>query len=294
MSYKDISIDDKIKELKNEIEVLDLWMTIGIENGIFSDGSKQCCCDNENHRYNQPNNPSCDCKIEIPCSLDKALGDLKCVWDKLYKESGNKDDKGNIIGECETKLSAVLEFYSKKVKCLGIWRRFYMIYGGHILAYLLGLLVFTAYVTLVHYQRLAYIYPITLDPNYGLILYNSTILGFVAGIMRSIYNLINEARLKVFRRASWSEYVAAPFIAGLLAFVITLSMISGLESIQPVQQQQQQQQQQQKTPYALYLFAFASGLFWHNALNRIRKILGEEPRLEEREGRLLSRLDRVD
>ncbi len=259
--------DDKIKELKEDIEILDLWLTVASENGVFKSYlSKQ-----------QQQQPECY-DPKIPHNFEEAQKYLKEVWNKLYKT--NEQD----IGYCETTLSNILEFYSRQIECLSRWKRFYMIYGGHILLYLLGLLATVVFATLV-YNIQGHLSNVVMLDNYSRILYNSTVLGFIAGILRSIYNVVHEVRVRVFRRASWPEYVASPFIAGILAFAITLAIIAGLlTGIQPIQQQQQQQQQ--LNPYGVYVIALVSGLFWSKSINILRKLLGEEPKVEEKEGKL--------
>ena len=268
------STDDKIKELKEDIEILDLWLTVASENGVFN----KC---NSNQQQCNSNQQQCNSNQQqkIPRNFEEAQTCLKQVWDNLYKT------KGEDIGYCETTLSNVLEFYNRQIESLGRRKRFYMIYGGHILLYLLGLLAAVVFATLV-YNIQDHIFNVVRLSNYGEILYNSTVLGFIAGIFRSMYNVIHEARVRVFRRASWPEYVAAPFIAGILAFVIALAIIAGLlTGIQPVSVQQPQQQQQQN-PYGIYVIALASGLFWNKSINILRKLLGEEPEIEEKEGKL--------
>jgi len=296
MANFDNTRDDKIKELKKDIEILDLWLTVASENGVFNTNNKK----NPPDKCNQQS--KCD-DPKIPCNFEEAQKCLKEVWDWLYKtDKTNKEDNDKDIGYCETTLSSVLEFYNRQIEGLGRWKRFYMIYGGHILLYLLGLLAAVVFITLV-YNIHDHLFNVVRLSNYGEILYNSTVLGFIAGILRSMYNVVHEARVKVFRRASWPEYVAAPFIAGVLAFVIALTIIAGLlTGIQPVaiveQQQQQQQQQQQnqpaqqqqqsqqQNPYGIYVIALASGLFWNKSINILRKLLGEEPNIEEKEGKL--------
>ncbi len=285
------SIDDKIKELKEDIEILDLWITVASENGVFNTNKKSETPDNTKRNNDQQ---KCDCKI--PDNFEEAQKCLKEVWNKLYK-TNNKGDNEQDIGYCETTLSNVLEFYNRQVDGLSRWKRFYIISGGHILLYLLGLLVAVVFATLV-YNIQDHLFNVVRLDNYGGILYNSTVLGFIAGLFRSIYNVVHEARVRVFRRASWPEYVAAPFIAGILAFVITLAIIAGLlTGIQPVQPQQQQnqpsqQEQRQQNPYGIYVIAFVSGLFWNKSINILRKLFGEENKVEEKEGKL-SLLDRL-
>jgi len=288
------STDDKIKELKEDIEILDLWLTVASENGVFN-MNKKCksppdntkC--NNNQQSSNPNtlssnqNQQSKCNDpKIPSNFEEAQKCLKEVWNRLYKT--NKEDKEQDIGYCETTLSNILEFYSRQIEDLSKWKRFYMIYGGHILLYLLGLLVAVVFATLV-YNIQDHLFNVVRLGNYGEILYNSTVLGFIAGILRSMYNVVHEARVRVFRRASWPEYVAAPFIAGILAFVIALAIIAGL--LTGIQQQSQQpQQQQQQNPYGVYVIALASGLFWNKSINILRKLLGEESKMEEKEGKL--------
>ena len=102
---KALSIEDKIKELKGDIEVLDLWFTVTSENGVF----------NTNNRDKNQNNQCKDPKI--PSTFEGAQACLKEVWNKLYNakqiDQNGDTEKDDIVGYCETTLSNILEFYNR-------------------------------------------------------------------------------------------------------------------------------------------------------------------------------------
>ncbi|MEM0029779.1 MAG: hypothetical protein QXN32_02545 [Candidatus Nitrosocaldus sp.] len=91
-------LEDKIKELRNEIEVLDLWLTIASENGVFSKGSE-----GSNDSSSQ----------SILKTFEEAQEQLKDVWDKLYKTSNSSSSIN--IRDYETTLSCIFEFYNSKI-----------------------------------------------------------------------------------------------------------------------------------------------------------------------------------
>ncbi|MEM4443639.1 MAG: hypothetical protein QW593_05305 [Candidatus Nitrosocaldus sp.] len=105
-----------------------------------------------------------------------------------------------------------------------------------------------------------------------------------------MYNIIHEARMGVFRRASWAEYASAQFIRDILAFVITIGIIGGIiNDLQPASQQGGQEQEQRAQPYGLYVIAFAAGMFWRNAINRIYSILEKGPKYEDKDGKIIKK-----
>lgn len=311
--------EEKKKELKKEIEVLDLWITVASENGVFNQikpkeepikpkeepiqqqaGSTQHISNYTNKGY-----------IDVPKSFEEAQEYLKLVWNSLYEEDkhagkedgtvhdnkpeANKRTNDNSressvilsIGECETYLSKVFEFYNESIEKLSKIQKF-LIKGGHIIAYLTGILIFTIFATLV-WNVHNYLNVGLFDKEYSMVIYNATIIGFVGGIVRSMYNIIHEVRFRVFRRASWAEYVMAPFIGGSFAFIITIGIIAGLipETGQEQPQQQQTAQQKIKQPYGMYIIAFAMGVFWRNAINKLKNIVDEKGGLEEKDGKII-------
>lgn len=70
--------NDKIKELKEEIEILDLWLTVGTENGLFKDMSNK----NSNRGDNE--------RSEEPKDFNDAQNKLKDIFKQLY--SNDKPD----------------------------------------------------------------------------------------------------------------------------------------------------------------------------------------------------------
>ncbi len=310
-------MEDKIKELKEEMETLDLWLTVASENGVFTNEGHTSI--NQQSDANQPksiSNTEEGC-IGVPKSFKEAQEYMKLVWDRLYAEEkhmsegstgqdnkpeeskdANDDTRSGVmlsIGDCETYLSKVFEFYNRSIKEFsrkrwGINRL--LINGVHIIGYLTLLLILTVLATLV-WNVHTYLNIGLLDNRYSMVIYAATVIGFIGGITRSMYNIVHEVRLRVFRRASWAEYIMAPFIGGSLAFIITIGIIAGLiTDIQPIPLQGQTGQEQQniqtersmQQPYGLYLIAFATGLFWRNAINKLRNILGEKGGLEDRDG----------
>ncbi|MEM0364324.1 MAG: hypothetical protein QXS98_00110 [Candidatus Nitrosocaldus sp.] len=282
-------LDDKIKELKNEIEVLDLWLTIASENGVFSKGSTYSSSQSTSTPSSRPDNCSKgsngSSSQSIPKTFEEAQEQLKDVWNRLYQTSNSPSFN---IGECETTLSRIFEFYNRAVANLRLRERF-LLSGGHLLIYLASLLVVTVYSVLVLNIH-AYMPSLNSD-QYNIILYYSTVIGFIAGILRSMYNILHEARMRVFRRASWVEYISAPFIGGILAFGITIGIIGGIiNDLQPASEQggQEQRQRQPVQPYGLYVIAFAAGMFWRNAINKIYSIL-EGPKYEDKDGKIIKK-----
>ncbi|GBC73246.1 hypothetical protein HRbin04_00643 [archaeon HR04] len=297
-----MQIDEKIKELKDDIEILDRWLTIASENGVFAD--EETMRDKQsNTNQSQPiSNPKC---ADIPKSFKEAQEYLKLVWDRLYQEEhqgkygqhvagqANTMNSGMLtIGDCETCLSKVLEFYSRSIKKLDRKKRF-LINGLHIIGYLTTMLILTVLATLI-WNAHNHLNMGLFDTRYSMVIYSATVIGFIGGIIRSMYNIVYEVRMRVFRRASWAEYTMAPFIGGSLAFIVTVGIIGGLiTDIQPTLQEQteetkqsEQKQQNIQQPYGFYIIAFATGLFWRNALNKLSSIVGVKGRLEDRDGNI--------
>ncbi|MEM2856238.1 MAG: hypothetical protein QW416_03965 [Candidatus Nitrosocaldaceae archaeon] len=284
--------DEKIKELKKDIEILDLWLTVASENGVFADektmGDKQSDTD-QSKTYIEP---LC---ADIPKSFKQAQDYLKLVWDRLYMEekqgegvqqvtgqdNTTKSNRMLTIGDCEILLSKVDEFYNRSIKNLDRKKRF-LINGLDIIGYLIGMLILTVLATLV-WNVHNYLNMGLFASKYSMIVYFATIIGFIGGITRSMYNIVYEVRMRVFRRASWAEYILAPFIGGTLAFITTVAIIAGLiTDIQPTSPEEQNIQQ----PYGVYVIAFATGLFWRNALNKLSNIVGVKGGLEDKDGNI--------
>lgn len=285
-----MQIDEKIKELKEELEVLDRWLTIASENGVFAD--------EETMKNKQPNtnqtqsiNPPKDC-IDIPKSFKEAQDYLKLVWDRLYEANTMKSNQTLTIGDCEIYLSKVFEFYNRSIKKLNRKKRFF-INGLHVIGYLTSMLILTVLATLI-WNVHDHLNMGLFDTKYSMVIYSATVIGFSGGITRGMYNIVYEVRIRVFRMASWAEYTMAPFIGGSLAFIVTIGIIGGLiTDMQPTLEEQTEQikQYEQKyqniqQPYGIYIIAFATGLFWKNALNKLSSIVGVKGRLEDKDGEI--------
>ncbi len=140
---------DKIKELKEEIEILDLWLTIGAENGFFKEMSNKKSGGGGNERSEEQKD------------FNDAQNRLRDLFNQLY--SNDKPD----IGYCETELSRINKFYHDMISSKPMLWRLRMVYALHIWFALIALGVISTIFIL-------YIIPNLMPLNSRLFLYTKT------------------------------------------------------------------------------------------------------------------------
>lgn len=258
--------NDKIKELKEEIEILDLWLTVGAENDLFKDMSNKNSNSGGNESSGEPKN------------FNDVQNRLKELFNQLY--SNDKPD----IGYCETELSKINKFYHNMISSKSRCWRLRIVYALHIWLTLIALgLISTIFIPYIipNYliplnSRLFFIHQdLTLDK-----IASYAYVGFIAGVIKGLYNISYETRFKVYRKSSDVEYYTGPFISAAFATIIVFAVIIGFVQPQLPQQQQLQQgqeqgqQQGQEQQPSYYILAFAAGLFWQESLRKLASIFG--------------------
>jgi fumarate reductase subunit D len=380
MVKDDLNIYDKIKELKEDLETVDLWLTVAADNGVFSysynyiyyidaedspqqDSKKikvKAITDDKGidkvkfilrSEEGQPkkdevekdlnegealyefmfseyttytltlmfkskgitratrkcyitikkDSGQTDLKYEVlydePKSFHEAQRRLKHIFNELYTKDVSKID----IGCCETELSMINKFYHDKIKEKSIRWRLFRVYAIHIPIVLIALGILA---TLIMFNKnWINIYQILDIPdtvigniNLGkLSIY--AYIGFIAGIIRGLFNIAHATQMRVYRKTADIMYFSGPFISTAFAVIIVFAVYAGLvqpSAVQSTQAQQQTQQstqtQQERQPLGAYILAFASGLFWQEAINKLAKIFNVTKSYTEKDGRIV-RLD---
>jgi len=261
-TLKEKEMNDKIKELRDDIEILDRWITVGAENGLFYDTIQYCC---ESHK--EPN--KCESSAPIPSNFKEAQDMLKTVFNELYC-------KDNIdVGLCETYLSKVNLFYNNTLQKKTRQWKFTNIYGGYVIIYLGLLLVSFTY--LLSFDMFSKI-----EIHSNRVLFEAALMGFLGGLTKSSYDLLNAVKLRVYRRANDINYFLGPFIGAVFGFIGVLIILSGLNI--ETTQTDQTQTTQSYNPNGLYVIAFASALFWERIIDKLKSIIGDKMNIKENEG----------
>ena len=111
-------------------------------------------------------------------------------------------------------------------------------------------------------------------------------IGFMAGVIKGLYNIAHATRFRVYRKNTDVLYYVGPFIAAVFAVIIALATLVGL--VQLIQQQESPSTQQ---PNGIYIVAFAAGLFWQESIRKLSNIFGVNERYSEKDGKIVPEIE---
>jgi len=285
---QDITVEftKKIEKLRQDLETLDMWLTIAAENGLFYDSctkpSKDCNQgDQQQSTKEQQSQSPKEC--EPVKNFEDAQKRLKEVFKKLYSKLDNID-----IGYCETSLSHVNKFYHDKISSKPLSWRLRIVYAIHIWLVLITLGVLATIFTF--HNSLNIVALLNFDKNIVIYAY----IGFMAGVIKGLYNIAHATRFRVYRKNTDVLYYVGPFIAAAFAVIIALATLVGL--VQPTQQQESSSTQQQESsstqqPNGIYIVAFTAGLFWQESIRKLSNIFGVKERYSEKDGKIVPEIE---